>query len=168
MNHNEIVVGLIVAGAQVMLVECLLPKDRKQQADTCAHRDGKYCVEHVVLSHDSEDGCDEVVFVEDGGLAVAVVVEVLHLCKQFLHTTWDTTHKSTCLDVDPLLGDTTLLEVQLCGLSSVPCYASAVIALRLIGKHELSCSHPRWVASAGLGFAPSLPLRRISCGRSPR
>jgi hypothetical protein len=35
----------------------------------------------------------------------------LHFCKQFLHTTWDITHESTCLDVDPPLGDTTVLEV---------------------------------------------------------
>ena len=63
------------------------------------------------LEQESEDCTDEVILVEDRSLAVAVVVEVLHFCKQFLHTTWDTTHESTCLDVDPPLGDTTVLEV---------------------------------------------------------
>ena len=72
MNQDEVVVRLIVAGAQVMLVECLLPKDRKQQANTCAHRDGKYCVKHVVLSHDSEDGCDEVVLVDGDDVLVVI------------------------------------------------------------------------------------------------
>ena len=72
MNHNEIVVGLIVTRVEVMLVECLLCKHRKQQADTCAHRDGKYCVEHVVLSHDSEDGADEVVLVHGDDVLVVI------------------------------------------------------------------------------------------------
>ena len=49
-DHDEVMVGPVVTCLEVVLVECLLPKDRKQQAHPCAHGDGKDCIKHVVLS----------------------------------------------------------------------------------------------------------------------
>jgi hypothetical protein len=46
-------------------------------------------------------------------VGVAVVVELLHVCKQFLNTTGNTTTKSLCLDIDPPISNATVLEVKL-------------------------------------------------------
>jgi len=53
-DHDEIMVGLVMTRGEVVLVESLLCEHRKQQAHTCAHGDGKDCVKHVVLSHGSQ------------------------------------------------------------------------------------------------------------------
>jgi len=71
-NHDEVMVGSLVARLEVVLVESLLCKHRKQQAHPCAHGDGKDCIKHVVLSHDSEDGADEVVLMDGDDVLVVI------------------------------------------------------------------------------------------------
>ena len=51
-DHDEVMVGSVVTCREVVLIECLLRKDRKQQAHTCAHGDSKDCIKRVALSHD--------------------------------------------------------------------------------------------------------------------
>jgi len=53
-----------VACVLVVLVECLLPKDRKDHACAYAKGDGDNGVSQMVVSHESEDCTDEVVLVE--------------------------------------------------------------------------------------------------------
>jgi hypothetical protein len=71
-DHDEVMVGSVVTCRDVVLVESLLCKHRKQQAHPCAHGDGKDCIKHVVLSHDSEDGADEVVLVDGDDVLVVI------------------------------------------------------------------------------------------------